>query len=101
MSVAMENRWKRRLQDENNAANNLLRNIEAAHMPRKQREEVAAPIPNPSRREVSRWMKIHAHEYEGATQLAEAANAAMDLPLDWLDDESHWIWDEAARWAEA
>ena len=100
MSVAMENRWKRKLQDESNAANDLRRNIEAAHMQRKERMKAVPPTPNPNRREVARWMKMHANEYECATSLAEGANVEFDFPIEWMDDETHWVWDEAARWSD-
>lgn len=29
------------------------------------------------------------------TSLVEAANAALALPYHSLDDETHWVWDEA------
>lgn len=38
-----------------------------------------------------------AEHYETATELAEAANAVFRLPDGGLDDESHWVWDEAAE----
>jgi len=37
---------------------------------------------------------------EGATALAQTAAAVLDLPEHWLDDETHWIWDEALRVSE-
>ncbi len=49
-------------------------------------------------------MRRNAHEYECATMLAEAANAALDLPPGAMDDEVHWIWDEAVdaiEWADS
>ncbi len=48
-----------------------------------------------ARRKVRAWMRLHAAEYETATSLAEGANAALSLPHGALDDECHWIWDEA------
>lgn len=58
---------------------------------------------------VRNWMRSHAHEYEdkrtgevNATELAEAAADEFghkDVG-DWLDDETHWVWDLAADAAE-
>ena len=57
----------------------------------------APPLkPAAEKRSVIRWMRLHATEYDVATQLVEGANAALDLPKEWLDDDAHWIWDEAA-----
>ena len=41
------------------------------------------------------WMRRNAQEFETATELAEAANAALRLPPDAMDDECHWVWEEA------
>lgn len=41
-------------------------------------------------------MASNSHDYSNATELAEAANIAFDLPGEGLDDETHWVWDEAA-----
>lgn len=48
-----------------------------------------------SRVQVRSWMRRHADAYENATELAEAANAALDLPRGAMDDETHWVWEEA------
>lgn len=98
MGVAQENRCKRRLIEQGNAVTDARRIIEAATMVRKPRLPVAPPaaITLPSRRAVRSWMRNNAAEYETATALAEGANAALDLPQNWLDDEAHWVWDEAA-----
>ena len=41
-------------------------------------------------------MRHNAEQYETATELAEAANAVFRLPDGGgLDDETHWVWDEA------
>jgi hypothetical protein len=47
-----------------------------------------------TRKEVKKWLKENAADYESATELAEAANCEFDLPEDGLDDETHWIWDD-------
>jgi hypothetical protein len=99
MSVAMENRWKRRLIAENNAINDRRRELEALRLVRAPRaaQTIARETKNPTRRAMRRLMRLHAGEYETATELAEAANIALNLPQEWLDDEGHWVWDEAAR----
>lgn len=49
-----------------------------------------------TRGQVRQWMALNADHYESATQLAEGANCVFDLPQGAMDDESHWIWEEAA-----
>lgn len=45
---------------------------------------------------VHRWMFYNSENYETATALAEGAvHDAKLLPDSVLDDETHWIWDEA------
>lgn len=46
------------------------------------------------RQQVFQWMNTHYDEYPTATELAEAA-ASMFNREDWLDDETHWVWDYA------
>jgi len=46
-------------------------------------------------------MRHNAEHYETATELAEAANAVFRLPDGGLDDETHWVWDEAAEAIDA
>ena len=41
------------------------------------------------------WMRNNADGFGSATQLAEAANAALELPPGAMDDETHWVWEEA------
>lgn len=53
------------------------------------------PNSNASRVVIRQWMRAMAHEYETATKLAEAAATELGLPDEWLDDETHWIWDLA------
>jgi len=48
-------------------------------------------------------MRRNAHDFECATSIAEAANAALNLPAGAMDEDGHWLWDEAADaldWAE-
>ena len=94
-SARKENRWRKQIQETNDQAGKLAREIEAANMIRApRRPEIAPPAPA-SRRQVRSWMRANAHEYDGPTHLAEAANVEFDLPGDGLEDETHWVWDEA------
>ena len=95
MSVRQENRWRRTLQAMNTLASDRAREIEAAFMERKERKELVKPEPFASRRKVRSWMRSNADDYESMTELAEAANAVLRIQDGALDDESHWIWDEA------
>lgn len=54
--------------------------------------------PRSPKHAVIRWMRGHAasHQEVNATQLAEAAAHEFDEAA-WLDDETHWIWEEAAE----
>ena len=95
MSVRQENRWRRMLAADATAINDRRREVEAAFMPHGPRPPVVRPAPAPTRRDVRRWMRASAEEYETSTQLAEGCCAAMDLPCGWLDDPTHWIWEDA------
>ncbi len=44
---------------------------------------------------VRKWMRANAKNFKSATELAEAAQDSLELPSDFLDFESHWIWEEA------
>ena len=95
-SARKENRWRRQIQETNDRAGKLVREIEAANMIRAPRKPVIPPDSPASRRRVRSWMLANAGEYDGPTQLAEAANVEFCLPGDGLNDETHWVWDEAA-----
>ena len=97
MSVKQENRWKRKLYTEGNERSARLQEREVLRRVYTPRAPAVPPTPNPSRQAVRRWMRLNASDYETATNLAEAANAALDLPADWLNDSNHWVWDEALR----
>lgn len=96
-SVRKENRWRRQLYAQNSAVSDRLREIEILAMERSPRSPVAPPpcVVTAARREVRRWMRLNAEDYEGATQLAEAVNAALVLPENAMDGETHWVWEEA------
>lgn len=94
-SARKENRFKRNLQQANTQLSDRQREVEAAFMERKARPAPVKPVPGTSRRQVRRWMRENASEHEGMTQLVEAANATLRLPDGALDDETHWVWDEA------
>jgi hypothetical protein len=42
-------------------------------------------------------MRHNAGSYSTATELAEAAAEVFNLPDGGLDNETHWVWDEAAE----
>lgn len=96
MSVQSEQRWKRRGQRENNEQAALAGMIAGLGLHRSPRVAAATTTRNHTRAYVRQWMAAHAAEYgDGYTALAEGANASLRLPEDCLDDETHWIWDEA------
>ena len=94
-SARKENRWRRQLKQVADAESDRRRELEILSLARAPRTPVIPPQPH-TRRQVKAWMRSNAHEYETATQLAEAANTALRLPPGALDDETHWLWDEAA-----
>jgi hypothetical protein len=49
----------------------------------------------PARSKVRRWMRLHVDQHATATDLSRGAQAAFGFPEHWLDDEFHWIHDEA------
>lgn len=97
MGAAAESRWRRLIRKESDDRNRVLRELEAAHMDRSSFRAPAAPARQlaPTKAIVRRWMDANRDEYETATQLVEAANAALPLPAEFLDDETHWVWDLA------
>ncbi len=96
-SARKENRWRRTVQEANDQVSDRHRVIEAAFMPRSARPPKIAPERKNSatRRQIRAWMRSNADAYDCATQLAEAANVEFDLPGEGLDDETHWVWEEA------
>ena len=64
-------------------------------MVRGDRHQVIPPSPCATRKQVRRWMRNNAEGFETATELAEAANAALDLPAGAMDNEGHFVWEEA------
>jgi hypothetical protein len=49
-------------------------------------------------------MRRNVEGFESATELAEAANAALSLPAGAMDDDGHWVWEEALSaidWSES
>ena len=101
MAVAQENRIRKRIIVEGQRKDDIRRQIEAAHMPRGQRLPAVPPPPAARRRDVRRWMQHNAGDYVTATELAEAANSVFRLPDGGLDNETHWVWDEAAEAIDA
>lgn len=99
MTVRQENRNRRRLQYFNDRRNAMQLQAEATAQVREPRQPVEQPKSTPydTPRMVRGWMSRHADEYDTATALVEAANAALNLPSWALDDPDHWVWEEAAR----
>lgn len=95
MSVRQEHRYYRWVLETGRAVTDRRREIEAATMERKPRPAVSPPKQNATRRQVRVWMRQNVEGFESATQLAEAANAALDLPPGAMEDDTHWVWEEA------
>lgn len=95
MSVKQENRYKKLVIEHGRSETDRQRELEAAFMPRGPRKPSVPPPPAARRRDVRAWMRQNAGDYETATHLAEAANTVFRIPGDGLDEETHWIWDEA------
>lgn len=103
VSVRQERRYKKLVIEQGLAITDRAREIEAATMARKPRVAATPPAPNATRRQCRNWMRRNAQDFECATSLAEAANAVLDLPYGAMDDDGHWVWEEAANaldWAE-
>lgn len=104
MSVKQENRYLRLVIEQGRVATDRQREAEAMHMRRGPRPVAVKPAPSATRRDVRSWMRRNAEGFDSATELAEAANAALDLPEGAMDDGTHWVWDEALsaiEWVEA
>ena len=95
MSVKQENRYRKLVISQGRVETDRQLLAEAMFMERFPRPVFAPPQPNASRRQVRSWMRKNADGFETATELAEAANAALDLPQFAMDDECHWVWEEA------
>lgn len=101
-SARKENRWRKQVYASNDAISDRQREREAAFMPRGPRPDCPAPKPTATRRQVRTWMRQNVCHYDNLTNLAEAANAALDLPAGAMDEETHWVWEEsylACKWA--
>jgi hypothetical protein len=101
MSVRQENRYKKLIISQGREITDRQREIEAAFMVRTPRKSIMPPTPYACRRDVRAWMRNNAEHYETATEIVEAANIIFRLPDDCLDDETHWIWDDAVDAVDA
>lgn len=104
MSVQQEHRYQKLVIAQGRVATDRQRLAEAMFMERGPRQALVPPQPNASRRQTRSWMRRNVEGFESATELAEAANAALDLPTGAMDDEGHWVWEEALsaiEWADA
>lgn len=95
MSVRQENRNRRRLQYFNDRRDAMHLQVEAAAQVRGPRPPIEPPQSAATRQQVRRWMGSNASDYDTATALAEAADAALDLPAGAMGDPDHWVWEEA------
>ncbi len=95
MSVQQEHRYRKLVISQGLVATDRQREVEAACMVRGPRPAIVPPPPNHERRQVRSWMRRNAEGFETATELAEAANVALDLPVGAMDDGGHWVWEEA------
>ena len=96
MGVAQENRINGRLWREGNERGKELLSREAmtiSRSPRQTLEEPKSPIAE--RYAIRAWMRRNAGEYQNETELVEGANCALKLPINCMDDETHWVWDIA------
>ena len=98
VSVKQENRWRKHLHEE--ALETEKRRHAALCLDLNRPPRLAPPkVPSAtaSRAKVRAWMRASADDYETATALAEGANAALELPAGAMDDETHWIWEDAIK----
>ena len=98
VSVKQENRWRKHLHDEAIEAERKQHAALCIGLKRPPR----SPLPQvrnatASRASVRAWMRAAAEDYDTATALAEGANAALELPSGSMDDETHWVWEEAIK----
>jgi hypothetical protein len=93
MSVQQENRYRALVRRQTDAKTAQM--IPFAPPERGPRHQAEPPKQNLRRGQVRAWMRRNANGYETATNLAEAANASIDLPAGAMDDPEHWVWEEA------
>ena len=97
MSARQENRNRARIIRDGNRADDERIQRESLRTVRAPRPPAAHPV-GITRAQVRAWMRANAAHYDYcATSLAEAANVALPLPDGAMDDETHWVWDEAHR----
>jgi len=95
MSVKQEHRYQKLVIAQGRDTTDRQREIEAAFMVRGSRPAAKPPSSSHTRRQARSWMRRNVEEFETATELAEAANVALRLPPGAMDDETHWVWEEA------
>jgi len=100
MGVRQENRINGRIWREGNERSRELLFREAmtlsmtlSRSPRQILEEPKSPIAE--RHIIRSWMRRNVGEYQNETELVEGANCALKLPVNCMDDETHWVWDIA------
>lgn len=97
VSVRQENRWRKHIHEEAGEAERRQHAAITQNLNRPPRLPLPAVAATATRAQVRGWMRNAADDYSTATELAEGANAAFDLPAGAMDDECHWVWDEAAN----
>lgn len=98
VSVKQENRWRKHLHEDALSAERKQHAALCIGLKRQPRAAVPqVTCATNSRASVRAWMRSAAVDYDTATELAEGANAALILPAGAMDDETHWVWEEAAK----
>ena len=95
MSAKQESRYRKLIISQGLVATDRQMMMEAIFMDRGTRKPAIKPKNDASRRQVRAWMRNNANDFETATELTEAANAALDFPHGAMDDDGHWVWEEA------
>lgn len=99
MSAKTESKWSQILASASNARIDNARVAESLFIDRSARPAASLPASIATRKQVRNWMRRNADDNESL--LAENAVAALNLPQSWLDDSTHWLWDEALAVAES
>ena len=100
MTAKSENRYKQNSLRKVQNLSQLSATLEVFASGRKAREQQTAlpSLAEPRRQRVASWMRGNCSDYDGPTELAQAAFIALWPPtsIDPLGCETHWIWDLAA-----
>lgn len=101
MTARAENRYRQNSMAAARKSNQVTAERDSLHLARGNRVPYVQTVtPSVSKRSVRSWMVRNAADYDGPTQLAEAAACEFDFGVDPCADETHWIWDCAADCCE-